>query len=69
MHSRRKDLRKKETPKKRRITKHSIGLLQNNKKIKKEEADAFNHSLQKAKSAEKKTQNLNFDNKAYISII
>ena len=52
--SRRKNLRKKENPKKRRIKKHSIGLIQNNKKIKKEEADAFNHSLQKAKSAEKK---------------
>ena len=49
-------MRKKETPKKRRITKHSIGLIQNNKKIKKEEADAFNHSLQKAKSAEKNTK-------------
>ena len=53
---------------KRRITKHSIGLTQNNKKIKKEEADAFNHSLQKAKSAEKNTkfefwqQGLYFDN-------
>ena len=59
---------KKENPMKRRITKHSIGLTQNNKKIKKEEADAFNHSLQKAKSAEKNTkfefwqQGLYFDN-------
>ena len=66
--SRRKNLRKKENPKKRRIKKHSIGLIQNNKKIKKEEADAFNHSLQKAKSAEKNTkfefwqQGLYFDN-------
>ena len=37
-------------------TKQSIVIIQNNKKIKKEEADAFNHSLQKAKSAEKNTK-------------
>ena len=56
IHSWRKDLRRKKTQRKEELQKKSIVIIQNNKKIKKEEADAFNHSLQKAKSAEKNTK-------------